>query len=418
MPIDKLIYHHCIITGVNIDKTGIICYSERTFYKNKKAEDLNKMAEHENPEYEKSIIPSKEIITEAYGDILKHNREHTGFGVLFGNAIKTALKEEGVDVHPSEDIVTEGDMSAALQDIFHNETFTHIGIRAGQFGSSFEDLEGVAATSKEIVPVIQNQSLYSEFLGTLNSSDTEDKQLNKLLGDVVANLGKVIDFAFADESINALSPDERARLAELGEDALRAFIAIDDEYSRLGIDNAGLLRRSEAISGELKTAIDQGLQYKYKGLSSELRQEYDDLQAVKKQAKAYASLSRRVDYWGRNILTEGIIADKKEYLVAPAEQGFGPANWHKDGGQRYWANAYGFLTQMQEGEHTQEFGTEVKSGLLKSLDTALEEIENGDEELAYRPQKADLENVRAAINGDAFDVERFMSYTQPPRYLR
>jgi hypothetical protein len=163
---------------------------------------------------------------------------------------------------------------------------------------------------------------------------------------------------------------------------------------------------------------EQGLQYEYKGLSPELSQEYNDLQEVSRQAKVYASLSRKVDYWGRNILTEGIIADKKEYLVAPAEQGFGPTNWHKDGGQRYWAGAYGFLMQLQDGERTQEFGDEVKGGLLASLDTAIEEIESAEEELYYSAQKADLENVRAAINGDAFDTSKFMAYTQPPEHLR
>jgi hypothetical protein len=406
------------ITGVDIDKIGIICYCiNNTSLKTKKKE-LNKMAERENPEHEKNITPSKEVIAEAYGDILKHNKDHTGFGVLFGNVIKTALKDEGVDIHVSDDIVAEGDMSAALQDVFHNDTFTRIGVNMGQFGSSSADAEGTPTTSKEIVPIVENQSLYMEFLGTLDSSDTENKQVSRLLSDVVTNLNKVVDFAFADESIAAISQDERAPLAEVGEDALRTFVAIDEEYARLGVDSVGLTKRSAAISDELKAALDEKLQYKYGGLSPELREEYTELQETKKQADVYASLSRKVDYWGRNILTEGIIADKKEYLVSPAEQGFGPTNWHKDGGQRHWAAAFGFLMQMQQGERTEEFGVEVKDGLLKSLDTALEEIEQSEEDLYYSGQKADLENVRSALNGDAYDVQRFMSYTQPSNYLR
>jgi len=375
------------------------------------------MTEYENPEHQKNITPSKEIIVEAYGDILKHNKEHTGFGALFGNVIKTTLKDEGLDVQASDDIVAEGDMSAALQDVFHNDTFTRIGVSMGQFGSFSADAEGAAVTSKEIVPIVTNQSLYSEFLGTLDPSDAQDKQLSKLLSDAVANLDKVVDFAFADESINAMSPDERVHLAEAGEDALRTFVAIDDEYARLGVDSTGLTERTATISDELKAALDEGLQYTH-GLSSELRKEYNELQETQKQAKVYSSLSRKVDYWGRNILTEGIIADKKEYLVPPAQQGFGPTNWHKDGGQRYWATAFGFEMQLQEAERTKEFGAEVKEGLLKSLDTALEEIEQSKEDLYYSGQKADLENVRAAINGDAYDIQKFMSYTEPPQYLR
>ncbi len=402
------------------------------------------MAEHENPEHQKSVTPSKEVVTEAYGDILKHNKEYTGFGALFGSLLKTTLltneviendttgdgklpdylhvgldvgsdhissEAEGTSASVSQDIVTEGDMSAALQDVFHNDTFTRIGINMGQFGSFITGPEDTPATSKEVVPIVTNQSLYTEFLGTLDPSDIENKQTRKLLGDVVANLDAVVSFAFADESINAMSPDERTRLAEAGEDTLRAFVAIDDEYSRLGVDGIGLTERTARISNELQAALDEGLQYKYGGLTAELRKEYDELQETKKQAKVYASLSRKVDYWGRNILTEGIIADKKEYLVPPSEQGFGPAHWHEDGGQRRWAAAFGFLNQMQDGDRTKEFGAEVKEGLLKSLDTALETIEKSEEELYYSSQKADLENVRAAINGDEFDTQKFIAYT-------
>lgn len=404
------------------------------------------MAEHENPEHQKSVTPGKEIVTEAYSDVLKHNKEYTGFGALFGNLLKTTLlKSEVVEDNTNgggklpdylqvgfganddygstetedesalapKDIVTEGDMSAALQDVFHNDTFTRIGINMGQFGSYITGPEDTPVTSKEVVPIITNQSLYTEFLGTLDTSDTDDKQTRKLLGDVIANLDAVVSFAFADESINAMSPDERTRLAEAGEDTLRTFVAIDDEYSRLGVDAAGLTERTTQISSELQAALDEGLQYKYGALTAELRKEYDELQETKKQAKVYASLSRKVDYWGRNILTEGIIADKEEYLVPPAEQGFGPAHWHEDGGQRHWAAAFGFLNQMQDSDRTKEFGAEVKQGLLKSLDTALETIDTSDEELYYSGQKADLENVRAAINGDEFDTQKFIDYTSP-----
>lgn len=373
------------------------------------------MSEHVSHEYEKNVTPSKEIVAEAYGDILKHNEEHTGFGALFGGLVRTALKEEGVDVQVSDDIVAEGDMNAALQDIFHSETFTRIGVRmASQFGSFLAYSEGTAATSKAMVPIVQNQSLYTEFLETLEPSDVDDTHINKLLGDVVTNLGRIINLTCSEESINSASPAERVILAEAGEDALRRFIALDDEYSRLGVDNAGLTERSEVFSDELEAALDQELGCN--DLSLELRQEYDDLREVKKQAGAYASLSRKVNYWGRNILTEGITADAKGYLIAPAKQGFGPAHWHKDGGQRHWAAAYGFLTQIQEAEHTQEFGAEVKSSLLKSLDTAIAEIETAEEAPYYSSNKADLENVRAAINGDDFDAQKFMAYTQPSGY--
>lgn len=351
------------------------------------------MTEHENPEHEKIVIPAREVVSAAYGEILWHNKEHTGFGTLFGKVIKTALKNEGVAVQVSDDIVLEGDMNAALQDIFHNETFTRIGVKMGQFGNSFTDIDGVAATSKKIVPVIENQSLYGEFLGALEPVDIQDKQLGKLLGDVVDSLGKVVDFAFTDESIAAMPQDERVRVAEVGEDALRTFVAIDDQYVRLGIDSSGLTERIEDLSPS---------------------EQYEK----QKQIKAYDSLSRKVEYWGRNILTEGIIADEKEYLTPPLEQGFGPANWHKDGGQRYWAAALGFLNQMQQSERTQEFGVEVKEGLLASVDAAIEEINNAKEELYYSGQKDDLVNLRAALNGEEYDIKKFLLYTKPLEYLR
>lgn len=374
------------------------------------------MTEHENSEYQKGVTPSKETIVEAYGDVLKHNKEYTGFGVLFGNVLRSALKEGGADAQVSDDIVGEGDMSAALQDVLHNDTFTRIGINMGQFGGYFESAEGVATTSREMVPIVRNQSLYTEFLGTLEPQDAQDKDMGRLLGDVVTNLNKVVAAAFADESISAMSLDERAYLAEVGEDALRVFVGIEDEYARLGVDSLGLNEQAAHVSDELRAALTEGLQYKSGGLTPELREEYDELKNTQRRARVYDSLYRKVDYWGRNILTEGIIADQNQYLVPPEDQGFGPASWHKDGGQRYWATAYGFLMQMQEGDRTKKFGAEVEEGLLKSLDTALEEINRSEEDLYYSDQKADLENVRAAINGDDFDFEKFMSYTEPPNY--
>lgn len=376
------------------------------------------MTERQDPEHLKAVTPSKEVVSDAYGDILKHNKEHTGFGALLGNVMKTVLKDVRADVQVSDDIVAEGDMDAALQDIFHNDTFTRIGIKAAQFGEYSTDLDGTAVTSKEIVPIIDNPSLFTEFLGTLKPEDTHDKQLGKLLADVVANLNKLVELSSSDDAVATMSDDERAQITELGLDALRTFLAFDDEYARLKVDSTGLTNQADAISDELKGVMSARLQYKVGGLSPDLREEYQTFEESKRRAKSYTSLARKVGYWGRDILAEGIIADKNEYLTPPSEQGFGPTNWHKDGGQRHWTAALAFLTQLQQSERTQEFGAEVQTGLLASIDAALAEIETAEEELYYSGQKADLINLRAAVNGDEYDVEKLMSYTEPPDYLK
>lgn len=387
-----------------------------------------------NPELPQNPTPDLQVVTAAYGDILEHNRTHTGFGAMFKGMLSGLMENaEVIDVdspdatvpQSAEDVykgvgdkleagVVEGDMNAELQDIFHSDTFLRAGIKIAPFGQFGSSGEGKAVTSTELVPMIENTSLFSEFLGKLQPEDVQNEGAETFLSDVVANLSRVTGVCFDTDKQKDLSDEERAQLAEAGEDALRTFVTIDPEYARLGIDGAAMRKRVEGISKELSDFLGSG----QGGLvPAEVSDEYSQDRKNQAKMRVYEGMNNRVHYWGRNLLPEFIEAQSGQYLTPPTEQGFGPADWQKDGGQYHWQEAFDFLQGLEQDERTKPFAEEVRQGLVTSLDSALAELEDISKDIYWRGQGNDLANIRNALSGQQFDEAKLAAYVKKPDYL-
>lgn len=381
---------------------------------------------HETPQ---DPTPSLEAVTTAYSDILEHNREHTGMDAALRGVLKGVVESPEVidmdgqdtpipvDTHDTyegsveeglEEELVEGDMDAELQDIFHNDTFLRTGIRVAPFGEYGANGEGKAVTSTELVPMIENTSLFIEFLGKLEPEDVKDEAAEAFLSDAVANLSKVVDVCFDTDKQEDLSDEERAQLAEAGENALRTFAAIDSEYARLGIDGAAMRERVEDISEELSDFLNYGGGV----VPAEISTEHKQHRKNQVKMRVYEGMTNRIHYWGRDLLPEYIEAEAEQYLTPPVEQGFGPADWQKDGGQSKWQEAFDFLQRLEQEERTKSFADEVRQGLITSLESALAEASESDEGVYWSGQLDDLENTRAALNGQPFDEEQLTAYIQ------
>lgn len=370
----------------------------------------------DNPELHQNPIPDLGVVSGAYREILKHNSTHTGFGAAFRGIIGHIMREEG---HPQADEIPDpeqvranGDMDAELQDIFHSDTFMRTGIRVEPSGSFVSNGEGQATTSTELVPRIENTSLFTEFLSGLTPEAVQqDETARQLLNDVVVHLAKISSVCFDPEQTRGIPEEQRAQLAEVGEDALRTFLAIDPEYARLGVDGAAYRGRVEGISEELSAFLNSG-----QGgvVPTELGDEYRRHIENQARMRVYEGMSNRVHYWGRNLLPEYLVAQGGQYLTPPEEQGFGPSDWQKDGGQYHWQQAFDFLGRLVSDERTQPFADEVRQGLVRSLDAALAEADDTTKDVYWKSQRPDLANIRNALTGQDYNPAQLATYIKKP----
>ncbi len=359
-------------------------------------------------------IPSLEVVNTAYSEIVAHNKRHTGMGVGFGNIFQAIIEADNPisddpndpQPLPAEDIyaavnekmkqsTTEGDMHGELQEMLHEDTFMRIGIKMGPFGNHMVNGLGERTTSTALVPLIENTELFKDFLATVSPEEVAVDAEDLLPSAVLGNLRKTVATCFDPEQLRE-APELQEAATQVGEDALRTFLELEPEYKRLGLD-------SESLRAKLAD-IPEGT-----GL----------YERVKGRADNYATMQGYVEYWGRDLLPEFIEADKGQYLKKPEDQGFGPASWHYDGGQRYWGPALEFVAALGQEDRTKEFGEEVRQGLVHSLDTGIKEIDDGvridgSKQIWFSKQRNDLVNVKNALTGQEFDAERLAQYIRDP----
>jgi len=386
-----------------------------------------------------SHIPTLEAVNTAYADIAEHNREHTGLspmlmGIMGGLVIEDS-KTPGAEapdfyekVEESMQVgVVEGDMDAALQDVLHSDTFMRIGIKLTPSGSYGVDSLHNKVTSEALNPSLENVELYTDFLGTVTPEQIEMKE-DQLLPAVLANLSSRISLCYGSGR-QAVPAEFAPAVAEYGEDALRAFSAIEPEYQRLGLD-AETLRAKYAIKPEPNYRYEitrntdpsgheynSSAQHPTKSDPAEqealmkANEEYDIAHQI---ANTWDRLEGYIEHWGAGVLPEYVIAANEGYVIEPDQQGFGPAQWHYDGGQRNWRQALEFVAQLGRNNRTEQFAEEVRAGLVHSLDTAIGEIDasTGEEQPYYASQRPDLMNIRNALTGQEFDSDRLEKYTQ------
>lgn len=347
-------------------------------------------------------IPPLETVSSAYKDILDHNKKNTGVGTAIAGMMQGLIKEEK-DNTPLGDTLdkkrVEGEMNAELQELFHSDTFTRIGLKVAPFGSQVAEWSGKSVTSAELVPMVDNTSLYKEFLSTMTPQDAALEANGVLLRDVVNNLSRTITVCYQPPKDITLTTEERQVLRQYGEDTLRKFTEIDPQYKRLDLGN------EESYDDVLAVETPQ-----------DLGDEYSRYVGIERFKKNYRGLEKAVEYWGKNVLPEYI--EGSWYLTPPDEKAFGPADWHKDGGQRHWREAFDFLRRMDGDERTKAFGGEVKQALTTSVTAAIEEIDLSEEKPYYAGQRGDLVNIRNYLSGEQHDQAKLDEYTKPPDYSK
>ncbi|OGL34556.1 hypothetical protein A3F65_02855 [Candidatus Saccharibacteria bacterium RIFCSPHIGHO2_12_FULL_47_16b] len=388
------------------------------------------MSEQERPNH----IPSYEAVTSAYDEILEYNRKHTGLGVGLANLFLGLMpvgEEEDSEVLEQNDVyesmnqrvenrVVEGDMHGELQTIVHSDTFMRLGIKIAPFGSTWGGAMGERISSRGLLPILENTELYKEFLSTIDPKQV-DISRDKFLTAVLSNLARTIELAFDPVERERL-PEEFHELAEQGgENSLRDFLSIEPEYKRLGLDPETLRKKFPNPGPTTRTEKHGDDYYEVPMGRSERRQaaleRAEELfRMAEGAASVYERLNNYVNYWGRGLLPEFIVADREQYLKDPKRQGFGPAQWHHDGGQRRWREAVEFVASLEQQDRTKDFAEELRRGMIHSLDVALKEIADALEPPYFAKYRNDLANVRNCLSGKPYDAEALMRFTEPPNY--
>jgi len=369
-------------------------------------------------------IPGPNEVNAAYADIQAHNKSHTGLGAGMVNIFKTMMDVQKADPDaPAEDIynsvndsltsaAVEGDMAAEIEDMVHSDTFTRIGMKLAPHGAVLSVAGGERVTGRGLEPVIDNTELFKDYLDTLNPEDVQDGKM-PILSAAVSGLSATVRTCFSPENRKSIPEGMQGAVTQVGEDALRTFLAIEPEYTRLGLDSESLRsRHSNKPEGQEYLWVSKGASQE----ATDSKAAHDTYRQSHRDADVFEDMENYVTYWGKDLLPEYIAADNRQYLDEPAKQGFGPAGWHQDGGQTKWPDALAFVHQLEREYRTKEFASEVRQRLCRSLDTAIAAIDKGEEPEYIVGQRADLANIRTAITGEDFDEEKFVKYTKQPEW--
>ena len=364
-------------------------------------------------------LPSYQEVTDAYAQIVEHNKRHTGFGSIAGAIARAIIKSDSREAvgddrsHDNasdpveEELKTtkvEGDMSGEIQEIIHQAIFKSVGLKLVSLGSEWIASSGVDATSAKIDFEIEDIELFSKFLGTI---DPEDVVIgpNQLIPSILTNLQRRISWAYS----NNVPEDQQAVSEKYGEEALRSFLTIEPDIERLRLDSESLRERfPQKPKGRGWLRLGAGASDENK-VEKAAHDEYDNAMEI---AENYDLLQQYVEYWGRDLLPEFI--ESGLYLVEPAKQEFGPSQWHIDGGEHYWRHALDCVDRYESDDRTKSYGEEVKASLIRSLDSAIKDLQSGSESAGWKLDVVkDLDNIRKLLKGDKdCDRQRIIEYTR------
>ncbi len=258
-------------------------------------------------------LPAVDVVTAAYSEVTNHNRSKTGLGAALFGIIETLLppeaitldEDEGKLLHIEEEPtnqatnveqgstkrVVEGDMEGEVVELLHSDMFLRIGVRMAPLGSYWGfGGESGRITSVELQPVLENSTLFHDFLESVPTDHSETANLHPLVNGVLGTIGKQVRLGFDPAAVQGqelpVSPDE---LRSLGEDGLRKFVEIEEELERLGLDNS---YPAEALK-----------------------------EAVK--------------YWGDGILAEFYVADATGVMQGVNSKTFSPSEWQRDASREF-----------------------------------------------------------------------------------
>ena len=238
-----------------------------------------------------NITPSLEEVTTAYSEVVEHNEQYTGVRAAFRNITNGLIADtvlghdEEPEIRPDESteehsVVVEGDMDAELQEMFHGDTFARVGIKLYPVGGeTIRTFEGKRAASTELEPIVTNTQLYLDFLRQQTKEVVNRQDDNfKLMADVLKTLLKVIGISYTE---GAKDQPGSELLIQNGDDALRTFIAIDEQYQRLVLDKPSLY--VEYLQAPQSGFLDESWRNKRKA---------EEYQATYQELQAY------IHYWG------------------------------------------------------------------------------------------------------------------------
>ena len=315
------------------------------------------MIDPQDPEKNKHVPPLQEV-TDAYAEVAEHNEKYTSTGAAFRHIVNglitdavLANDEDSVIVKPSElpgdhPAVIEGDMDAELQEMFHGDTFARIGIKLYPIGGeNIRSFNGRRAASTELEPTIVNTQLYLDFLRQQTKEGVNRHDENfKLMADVVKTLKKVINIAYTEGAKDFPGSE---LLIQHGEDALRTFIAIDEQYQRLGLDMPA--RYAEYLQAPQTGYLDEA--WRNRQVAQEYQETYNEIQAY-------------VHYWGEDVLAEYIAVGSPVELSKPKE-------WAADNTMSKLDELVETIAKLVGPERTTKFGLQSAKAALDGVEATL-----------------------------------------------
>lgn len=268
---------------------------------------------------------------------------------------------------PNEKLV-EGDVDAELQGLLHGNLFTRIGISIASGGGGYHDGRGNRASNDVLTVELTNATLFEDFLKTIDAQDVTEVN-GELLVNIAYGLKARISQCFGSEELARLSEVERQQVLDTGEDALRTYTILEEEYARLGFGAATLKDRVEDVSPQLKEFLESEAG---EGVPREVAAEYRAREKTKSTLATFSSLEQYVKYWGQGVLPEFTVAEANQYTYPIDQQMFGPARWAEDMSsdqlKERWETAVDFLEGLEGKLGAEELRDQVQSNLRRSLE--------------------------------------------------
>ncbi len=329
-----------------------------------------------------NVLPFEQV-SGAYNDVVRHNNSHTGFGGLLSAVLEGALERaEPIDANNEasavyiykkigdklDENVVEGEMDAELQDMFHADLFMRVGLKILPSGSHMEDGNGKRASSDRLNPYVENTQLFADFLKSTSPEDAQTEAGSELLIGVAISLDRIIE-DFLGKDGNQQHPElEQTISKEIGENALRSWDELADEYKRLGFSSDVL--REKLAHADMK-----------------------DVSRYKRQLHIIGGLEQYVDYWGHGLLPEFIEAWGKGYITQEEEFYYwAPARWAEDmlpdELSTKWEESMDFVEKLKDKEGAHELLQLVRSNLELALDSSHKRMQEGEISGAEHYEKA------------------------------